>query len=430
MQARIMREASAGSDGHPHGCGLPCKFAGRPQGCSKGVNCPRCHLCEWHGRGLNPYPKNKDGTPWVYKAPPEKKPEHQPYGLADATAAALTLGGRICELGVTDANADYVQLFGVVTTTTLDAEVLGKFAPGYDMSQCPEAMRRLQEHLKSEGFTAAPNSLELRKLVRQISEPEIDALRRTPVLPDLHASRIIDACLGQLRQVLPASSVVLGLYKSRARTCRADNASQLHKDDVLLTEGEVTKALFPLQAHADGHDGIFDRYRRFCAEARQRHPSLVLPPCPAAWSGEQSGLTREVISSVRRHNERLSDAGDELVFDNVNVWIPRDTKQIVLLPLACSSELQYPLGADDVERLKTSFAGRGQALRQGASLIFYGQSLLHQALIGQHFDCGSGSLEARFLLLTPRKHAHRGSLRDQVHTDREDFPSDSPVYNL
>jgi len=38
---------SAGSAGHPHCCGLPCKYAGKKKGCKEGAECTRCHLCRF-----------------------------------------------------------------------------------------------------------------------------------------------------------------------------------------------------------------------------------------------------------------------------------------------------------------------------------------------------------------------------------------------
>lgn len=413
---RPPREASVGSEGHPHTCARPCKFAGRPQGCSNGANCSRCHLCEWHGRGLDPYPKKKDGTPWVYQPPPEKKPAkvRQPIGLEEASAAAERLGGQVCRVGIPVRRANYVELCGVVTSTAVEENILRKFAPGYDLSQSSEAMLELQTHLASMGFTAAPNSIELVDLVSHIPEPDIDGLRRTYTLPPgVPTARLVKACVAQLERVAPPGALVMGVYKSRARIRDVDNASSLHKDDVLLTEDEVTKALFPSRAPADDGGGAFDRYESFCAAARQAHPTLGLPPSPGAWSADLSAFTRELVGSVRRYNETLPDAEDELILDNVNVWIPRDSKRIAVLPLSDSSQLQYPLEPGrDVDKLKSGLAEKFQALPQGAALIFYGQSVLHQALLGDDFDCGSGSLEGRYLMLTPRKYAHRGSLRD------------------
>ena len=416
------REASLGSEGHPHSCSLPCKFAGRPQGCDRGKSCTRCHLCDWHGRGLNPHPKNKDGSPWVYQAPPEAnlkrtKPKWVQHGLEHVTS---TPGGKICQLSIHGRNGEYVELFSPVAATALEENVLCNFAPGYALSQSPEAMAELRRHLICEGFTAAPDSFELVKIVSRIPERDIDTLRRVTMPPGAHSSHMVTACLAQLKQALPCRSILLGPYKLRARTCAADTASRLHKDDVLLTLGDVATALFPPPAHdipgASGDEGRFEHYESFVADAARKHPSLELPPCAVAGC-DLSGLTREIIRAVRRYNEMQSAAADELVFDNVNVWIPRDTKQLVLLPLARSRELQYPLYPEHVAALKTRFAGQFVALPRGAAIVFFGQTLLHQAWMGRHSDCGSGSVEGRYLVLTPRKHAHRGALRDHLGAD-------------
>jgi len=42
---------SIGSFAHPHGCGLPCKYAGKKKGCKDGYLCTRCHVCKWNRYG-------------------------------------------------------------------------------------------------------------------------------------------------------------------------------------------------------------------------------------------------------------------------------------------------------------------------------------------------------------------------------------------
>jgi len=41
------RLVSRGSIGHPHQCSNACKYAWKKRGCKDGINCDRCHLCEW-----------------------------------------------------------------------------------------------------------------------------------------------------------------------------------------------------------------------------------------------------------------------------------------------------------------------------------------------------------------------------------------------
>jgi len=38
---------SAGSAGHPHCCGSPCKYAWKKKGCKDGTECTHCHLCRF-----------------------------------------------------------------------------------------------------------------------------------------------------------------------------------------------------------------------------------------------------------------------------------------------------------------------------------------------------------------------------------------------
>jgi len=38
---------SAGTRGHPHRCGAPCRYVRRKGGCRDGASCPNCHVCLW-----------------------------------------------------------------------------------------------------------------------------------------------------------------------------------------------------------------------------------------------------------------------------------------------------------------------------------------------------------------------------------------------
>lgn len=39
---------TAGSEGHPHQCGQPCKYFRKRRGCKDGADCTYCHICEWN----------------------------------------------------------------------------------------------------------------------------------------------------------------------------------------------------------------------------------------------------------------------------------------------------------------------------------------------------------------------------------------------
>jgi len=57
--------ASAGSAGHPHTCGQPCKYWTKKRGCKDGAKCDHCHLCDWkpaHGRKGKNSRKAKKGA--------------------------------------------------------------------------------------------------------------------------------------------------------------------------------------------------------------------------------------------------------------------------------------------------------------------------------------------------------------------------------
>ena len=203
MRARPPREASVGSEGHPHTCARPCKFAGSPQGCSNGANCSRCHLCEWHGRGLDPYPKKKDGTPWVYQLPPEDSRRRcvNRIGLEEASAAAERLGGSVALAFPLEGP----NLRRIVWCCHINcgggehpSEVCTGLRPQPELGGCAGAA----DALASMGFTAAPNSIELVDLVSHIPEPDIDGLRRTYTLPPgVPTARLVKACVAQLERV-------------------------------------------------------------------------------------------------------------------------------------------------------------------------------------------------------------------------------------
>lgn len=53
-----LRIPSAGSVGHPFTCADACKYNMRGKGCKDGVECSRCHLCEWF-RYARHRPKNR-----------------------------------------------------------------------------------------------------------------------------------------------------------------------------------------------------------------------------------------------------------------------------------------------------------------------------------------------------------------------------------
>lgn len=240
----------------------------------------------------------------------------------------------------------------------------------------------------------------------------------------MHSSSIVAAAVKQLRQILPSGLAVLGHYKARVRQLRVDHAGSIHKDDVLLTEDDVRLALFPPLSDSAADVNLV-RYEQFCADARHAYPTLNLPcPCDVlesiVQSGDLRGLARQVIASIQRYNAEVSSPEKELVLDNVNVWIPIDSKQLVMLPLPLSEGIQYPLLRGDIEVLETRFRSEFKAVRAGVALVFFGQSILHQALIGPSFDTGGGSLEGRYLVLTTRAEAHGGALRNRV----DDGPSD------
>jgi hypothetical protein len=120
-------------------------------------------------------------------------------------------------------------------------------------------------------------------------------------------------------------------------------------------------------------------------------------------------FTRRVIGAVQRGG----DSADELVFDSVNVWVPRGPKRLVFLPIERGLGLHYPLRTKDADGL-AACAHDLQASSEGVSVIFHGQSVFHQALVGPEFSHEGGSLEGRYLTLSLASRTHAGALRVEI----------------
>jgi len=323
----------------------------------------------------------------------------------------VPVGSKACTICITT-NKVYKTLFASALPSELDA-LICNLRPNAGLGGS-EALAQIRDHLFVHGFTVALDSHELREAVRLMGDEDLDVLRRSRMTPSLHGSSMARGAVAQLRRILPDAFAVLGLYKARTRKTNADHAACLHKDDVLLTEDEVRLSLFPQDASTG--DDLFERYLEFCGDARRAYPSLELPCAPD--NGDVRALTRDLVEGVRRYNAGCARRDDELRFDNINLWIPRDTKQLVLLPLSHSQGLRYPLGSAEVEMLEGRHKAEFRASPRNSALVFFGQSLLHQALLGPEFDCGTGSVEGRYLALTTQKQAHSGSLRDRLFEEQ------------
>merc|ERR1712014_307640 len=96
------------------------------------------------------------------------------------------------------------------------------------------------------------------------------------------------------------------------------------------------------------------------------------------------------------------------------------------LPFAYSRQIQYPFDvacAKDAVKLQTELRHKFEAFPQETVHIFFGQSVLHQALVGEGYEHGSGSLEGRYLTLAPRRCIDRGSLRISIAGFDEQLPT-------
>jgi len=53
---------SAGTRGHPHKCGAPCRYVRRKGGCRDGASCVNCHVCLWQREKCAGADENCAGT--------------------------------------------------------------------------------------------------------------------------------------------------------------------------------------------------------------------------------------------------------------------------------------------------------------------------------------------------------------------------------
>lgn len=291
------------------------------------------------------------------------------------------------------------------------------------------------ERLAGVGFTCAIDSAALVQAVRSLPEPTLRALGRQRMLPEMHEAEVTRSSIAQLRQMLRGHAVV-GLYKSRFRASTGGNLEQsacrIHLDDVKLTELHVRLALFPMLRAGEEAvvlpprvDEILARYEEFFVDVAAAFPSVCLPPSSDLRQEAVSELalldfTRRVIKAAQR-----GAGDDELVFDNVTVWVPRGDKRLVLLPIGCGRGFQYPLGTNDAEGLR-GCADDLEASALGAAVVFHGQSVWHQALVGPGHSHEGGSLEGRYLTLSPVCRTHAGALRVRMDCFGSDDEDESP----
>lgn len=82
VDAAALGLPSAGTWGHPHRCGLPCKYVRRKTGCRDGLDCRKCHRCHWQ-RGLPPRPGDAAAERLAAAAAAAAEGTHQGRGVAE-----------------------------------------------------------------------------------------------------------------------------------------------------------------------------------------------------------------------------------------------------------------------------------------------------------------------------------------------------------
>eukprot|EP00927_Polykrikos_kofoidii_P032199 TRINITY_DN27502_c1_g1_i1.p1 TRINITY_DN27502_c1_g1~~TRINITY_DN27502_c1_g1_i1.p1 ORF type:complete len:400 (-),score=87.63 TRINITY_DN27502_c1_g1_i1:127-1326(-) len=364
--------------------------------------------------------------------------------------------GKVANLGFF--LKSYRSMQGTISPPELE-QTLEKAALTGDARHDSTAMSQVQKHLLANGFTSAPGSAELVKLFndvcadelrrvgtdirncmgwspQQLSEVERLSFLSPPV------ARLVCASMAQLQLVLPADALVLGPLEGTFRGERG-GISWLHTDEHRTGVFHLRNTLFPstrpeIDQEAGGAEtapDIFEHYNDLREELHRRFPELVLPEpfklpggtdaknggqgsddghedgdCSLELDEKLQNLSTEVISALKEYN-RLNV--EELVLDFVNVWIPKAQKQLALLPFEHSRgavfERDTRLSVEEAEA--AGFIDKFRSFGPGTAVMFFGRHVLHQVADGPEFTkCTEGSMESRYLVLMPRKSAHRYSL--------------------
>jgi len=339
------------------------------------------------------------------------------------------------------------SLPGTISSPDLETS-LGHAGLTGDLRADATAMQLLRDHLLTRGFTAAPHSAELVGMLNEVhrddlhqagadfgrcvglSAGQLEDFERFGFLSPPIA-RVVRASVTQLEAVLPADSVVLGAVEGTFRKGVVGGIGWLHHDEHRTSLVHLEQALFPssLRCRLGKEasvitDDVFHNYNRFAARMMQEHPKLVLPDaseCVVAESQDDgTGLddairtfSHRVIAALQAFNRAKAALDeDELVLDIVNVWIPKADKQIAVLPFEFSKAAVYEHDTrPSVEEAEAAgFKDEFQTFCRGTAVLFFGRYVLHQAAEGPEFiKCWHGSMETRYLVLTPRKSAHRFS---------------------
>lgn len=231
-----------------------------------------------------------------------------------------------------------------------------------------------------------------------------------------HIAGVVRASLAQLELVLPEEAVVLGPLEGTFRG-QFGGITWLHHDEHRTSDVYLQQVLFPLPRPDLEHDlaspqsdYLFERYNDVRTQMHARFPGLELPS-DAECQGDLWCFTGRIIAAIAAYQDRSGCSGeDELVLDIINVWIPMDDKRMALLPLRYSGPARFQHetrpSADEVEvgALQHEF----RAFHAAAAVLFFGRHVIHQVAQGREFaQCTRGSMETRYLVIMPRRRAHR-----------------------
>lgn len=329
-------------------------------------------------------------------------------------------------------------LKGTISRPVLEVALGPAFCRNF--SEDANALNFLRSELFDSGFAPTPNSSELVRLLNAIPDDSlhnagvdfrkcVGLSRRQMQTLDPPSRPVADVVLevcAQLETALPADVVLLGPIEGTFRGERG-GIPWLHNDEHRTAQVQFEQALFPLsfsdldRLARDDAGSIFEHYNEIRDRLHGLFPDLALPPssqCPSAEGTISDEALRTFTTSIIRAIEVYQSSRpclerEELVLDVVNVWIPRGSKRMALLPMNCwggqpfEGDTRPSVSELEAHGLQHKF----EAFSIGTALLFFGRYVLHQMAEGPDYPrCPLGSMETRFLVLSPRSRAHRCAL--------------------
>ena len=155
-------------------------------------------------------------------------------------------------------------------------------------------------------------------------------------------------------------------------------------------------------------------------------------------------FTKEIVCAIRKYNNHSCTAiENQIVLDVMNVWVPKKSKRLAILPFEHRDTKNTTAAKKDDDGFEgfvpgdtrpskieiTNFVNSFESFSEGIALFFHARHVLHQVLEGpsrtdQGSDgeegveenvgivkCDCGSVETRYMLLGLRKCTHRFVMR-------------------